>query len=157
MSALIEAPNWRPADYFLLNAAGRLYRVHPNEPKLEPLPIDDLFHLNNDDCITPDGQIVIVSNSPKPRSSVIYTVQVTGGVAQRLTYQSPYWWHGITSDGFTVAYTARRDGIFDIYTCPIEGGEEFKLTKDFDHSEGPNYTPNGEWIWFNGAQAASMD
>ena len=34
MSTLIEAPDWRPADYFLLNAEGRLYRVHPNDPKL---------------------------------------------------------------------------------------------------------------------------
>ena len=34
MSTLTEAPNWRPADYFLLNAEGRLYRVHPNDPKL---------------------------------------------------------------------------------------------------------------------------
>ena len=110
---------------------GWLFRVDPHNPKLEPLPIDDLFHLNNDDCITPDGQTVIVNNSPKPLSSVIYTVQVTGGVPKRVTYQSPSWWRCITSDGSTVAYTARRDGIFDIYNCPLEGGEEFKLVKRF--------------------------
>ena len=59
--------------------------------------------------------------------------------------------------GSTVAYTALRDDIFDIYTCPIEGGEEFKLTTDFEHTDGPDYTPDGEWIWFNGARAVSMD
>ena len=47
-STLIEAPNWHPAGNFLLNAEGRLFRVDPHNPKLEPLPIDDLFHLNND-------------------------------------------------------------------------------------------------------------
>ena len=88
---------------------------------------------------------------------MIYTIHVTGGVPKRVTYQSPSWWHGVTSDGSTVAYTARRDGIFDIYTCPIEGGEEFKLTKDFDHTDGPDYTPDEEWIWFKGARAALMD
>lgn len=116
MSALIKAPNWHPADYFLLNVEGRLYRVHPNDPKFEPLPIDDLFHLNNDHGITPDGQTVIVSNSPKPRSSMIYMFQVTGGVPKRVTCKSPSWWHGVTPDGSTVAYVARRDSVFDTYT-----------------------------------------
>ena len=143
-STLIEAPNSHPAGYFLLNAEGRLYRLHPNDPKLEPLPTDDLFHLNYDHGITLDGQIVIVSNSPKPRSSVIYTVQVTGGVPKRVTYQSPSWWHGVTPDGSTVAYTAGRNGIFDIYIYPIESGEEFKLSKDFDYTDGLDYTPDGE-------------
>ena len=63
-SILIEAPNWHPAAYFLLNAEVRLCRVHLNEPELETLPIDDLFHLNNDHGKTPAGQTVIVNNSP---------------------------------------------------------------------------------------------
>ncbi len=69
---------------------------------------------------------------------MIYTVQVTGGVPKRVTYQRPSWWHGVTPDGSTVAYTAQRNGIFDIYTCSIEGGEEFKLTQDFEHTDGPD-------------------
>ena len=64
MSTLIEAPNWHPAAYFLLIAEVRLYRVHLNDPELETLPIDDLFHLNNDHDISPAGQTVILSNSP---------------------------------------------------------------------------------------------
>ena len=112
--------------------------MHPNDPKLEPLPIDDLFHRNNDYGITPDGQTVIVCNSPKQLSSVIYKVQVTGGVPKRVNYQSASWWHAVTPDGSTVAYTARRDGIFDIYNCPIEVGKELKLTQDFDHTDGPD-------------------
>ena len=67
---------------------------------------------------------------------MIYTVQVTGGVPKRVNYQSPSWWHGATPDGSTVAYTARCDGIFDIYTCPIEVGEALKLTQDSDHTDG---------------------
>ena len=52
----------------------------------------------------------------------------------------------MSPDGSTVAYTARRDVIFDIYTCPKEVGEELKLTKDFDHTEGPDYNPDRAWI-----------
>ena len=97
--------------------------MDPNDPKLEPLPIDDLFHLNNDHDITPDGNIVLMSNSPKPSSSEIYTVQFKGGVPKRVAYQSPSWWPGITPDGSKVAHTAWRYGSFNIYTCPFEGGE----------------------------------
>ena len=34
-----------------------------------------------------------------------------------------------------------RDGRFEIHTCPIEGGSERKLTRGFDHCDGPDYTP----------------
>ena len=45
---------------------------------------------------------------------------------------------------------ADRDGRFKIYTCPVEGGAERRLSRGFDHCDGPDYTPDGEWIWFNG-------
>ena len=37
------------------------------------------------------------------------------------------------------------------------GGKEQKLTERFDHTDGPDYSPDGEWIWFNGAREGSMN
>ena len=154
---LIEAPNWHPDGYLLVNGEGLLFRVDLDNPNLEHIRIEGLEHLNNDHGITPDGTTLIVSNSPEPFSSVIYSVAVQGGVPKKVTAQSPSWWHGISPDGNTIAYTANRSGVFDIYTCPFVGGKEQKLTERFDHTDGPDYSPDGEWIWFNGAREGSMN
>ena len=105
----------------------------------------------------PDGRSLIVSDSPNTGSLIIYTVPYSGGRPSQVTDASPSWWHGISPDGKTLAYTARRNGVFDIYSCPFEGGVEKKLTDDFDHTDGPDYTADGEWIWFNGSKSGSMD
>ena len=154
---LIEAPNWHPDGYLLVNGEGLLFRVNLDNPDLEHIRIEGLEHLNNDHGITPDGTTLIVSNSPEPFSSVIYSVAVQGGVPKKITPQSPSWWHGISPDGNTIAYTANRSGVFDIYTCPLVGGKEQKLTERFDHTDGPDYSQDGEWIWFNGAREGSMN
>ena len=132
---LIEAPNWHPDGIILLNCEGCLFEVNPVDPKLIPIPIQGLNDLNNDHGITPDGRSLIVSDSPNTGSSIIYTVPYSGGRPSQVTDASPSWWHGISPDGKTLAYTARRNGVFDIYSRPFEGGVEKKLTDDFDHTD----------------------
>ena len=92
---LIEAPNWHP-DGYLLGGEGLLFRVKLDNPDLEYIRIEGLEHLNNDHGITPDGATLIVSNSPEPFSSVIYSVAAEGGLPKKITPQSPSWWHGIS-------------------------------------------------------------
>ena len=154
---LIEAPNWHPDGTLIVNGDGQLFRIDPKHPSLTPIPIEGLKDLNNDHGITPDGKTLIISNSPQPMASSIYTVPLAGGTPTPVTRTSPSWWHGISPDGTTIVYTARRNGVFDIFRCPIEGGEEQRLTEDFDHTDGPDYTADGAWIWFNGERQGSMD
>jgi len=154
---LIEAPNWHPDGTIIVNGEGRLFRVSPTDPDLVPIAIEGLQDLNNDHGITPDGNTLILSDSPQAESSIIYTVPYTGGTPSRVTPATPSWWHGISPDGGTLVYTAKRDGVFDIYRCPVEGGAEQRLTEGFDHTDGPDYTADGAWIWFNGSRQGSMD
>ena len=164
---LIEAPNWHPDGSIIVNGEGRLFRVNPADPDLVPIPIEGLQDLNNDHGITPDGNTLILSDSPQAESSIIYTVPYGGGTPSRVTpsrvtpsrvtHATPSWWHGISPDGRRLAYTAKRDGVFDIYRCPVEGGAEQRLTEGFDHTDGPDYTADGRWIWFNGSRQGSMD
>lgn len=37
-----------------------------------------------------------------------------------------------------------------IATCALDGTDERLLTEGFDHCDGPDYTPDGVWLWFNG-------
>ncbi|WP_226779296.1 TolB family protein [Oceaniglobus trochenteri] len=155
---LIEAPNWSPcAGHLIVNAEGRLFRVALGDPRLQPVDTGGLNRLNNDHGISPDGKTLVFSDKTQTGEACIHTIPVTGGTARRITPQVPSYWHGWSPDGATLAYVARRDGLYDIRTCPARGGPEICLTRGFDHADGPDYTPDGQWIWFNGLRDGQMN
>ena len=88
--------------------------------------------------------------------SCIYTLPVGGGVPRQVTGERPSYWHGWSPSGETLAYCGERDGVFDIYTIPAEGGAETRLTDGRGASDGPDYTPDGAWIWFNSSRSGHM-
>lgn len=55
-----------------------------------------------------------------------------------------------------MAYCAERNGEFDIYTIPVEGGEETRLTDAPGLDDGPEYSPDGKHIWFNSVRSGLM-
>ena len=148
---LIEAPNWSPDGKFLIvNGDGLIFRLDLDDPSalhhIDTSPID---HCNNDHGISPDGTTLVISDSPGRGTSLMYTLPITGGTPRLVTPNAPSYWHGWSPDGKTLTYTARRDGIFQICTIPVEGGDEAILTQGTGHRDGPDYTPDGKWIWFN--------
>ncbi|HEX9934782.1 MAG TPA: transporter, partial [bacterium] len=56
----------------------------------------------------------------------------------------------------TLAYCAERNGEFDIYTIPADGGEEVRLTTAPGLDDGPDYSPDGRFIYFNSERSGSM-
>jgi dipeptidyl aminopeptidase/acylaminoacyl peptidase len=70
-------------------------------------------------------------------------------VSGRITQDSPSYWHGWSPDGKTLAFTGQRNGEFDIYTIPAVGGQETRLTTAKGLDDGPEYSPDGEYIYFN--------
>lgn len=155
---VIEAPNWTPdGKALIVNGGGRLYRVALDAPRLDPIDTGFATALNNDHGISPDGKTLVISNHTVKGFSCIYTLPAGGGAPVQVTEQTPSWWHGWSPDGKTLAYTARRDGVFDIYTIPVGGGQEARITKGGGHHDGPDYTPDGEWIWFNSDLGGSSE
>ncbi|WP_373354745.1 TolB family protein [Pseudoroseicyclus sp. CXY001] len=155
---LIEAPNWAPGgQHLVVNGDGGLFRVPLRAPALAPVDTGIATKLNNDHGISPDGATLVVS-SHAPGKSCIFTLPAAGGAAVRVTEAMPSWWHGWSPDGAMLAYTAVRDELFWICTCPATGGKEVRVTGGTgDHYDGPDYTPDGGWIWFNSNRAGSMD
>jgi hypothetical protein len=45
-----------------------------------------------------------------------------------------------------LAYCAERNGNFDIYTIPVDGGEEKRLTISDGLDDGPDYSSDGKYI-----------
>jgi Tol biopolymer transport system component len=153
----IEAPNWsRDGKYLVINGAGHLFRVDLETPVMAAIDTGFATRCNNDHGISPDGGMLVISNSAEVTESRIYTLPTGGGTPFLVQGASPSYWHGWSPDGRTLAYTAKRGGAFQIYTCPVGGGTEMQITFDFDHCDGPDYTPDGQWIWFNGEKAGSV-
>lgn len=154
---LIEAPNWLPdGSALIVNGDGRLYRIDLSRRELAEIDTGFATRLNNDHGVSPDGTMLAISNHTVPGKSCIYTLPVTGGTPRQVTANTPSWWHGWSPDGKRLTYPAVRDEEFAIYTIPVEGGEEFRVTSGGGHHDGPDYTPDGEWIWFNSDQGGGM-
>jgi len=52
--------------------------------------------------------------------------------------------------------TRTVDGNFDIYTVPMSGGEESRLTTAPGLDDGPEYSPDGAYIYFNSDRTGHM-
>lgn len=153
-----EAPNWsRDGQYLIFNSRGKMYTipVAGGEPKM--LPTGFAQECNNDHGISPDGsQLVISHHEEATHNSIIYTLPVTGGVPKQITPKGPSYWHGWSPDGKTLAYCAERNKEFDIYTIPVNGGEETRLTNATGLDDGPDYSPDGKYIYFNSVRSGKM-
>ncbi|TCD15112.1 TolB family protein [Oricola cellulosilytica] len=153
----LEAPNWtRDGTALIVNGGGRLFSLPLASPSLQEIDTGFACRLNNDHGISPDGTMLVISDSTRTEESCIYTLPFTGGEPRRITEKVPSYWHGWSPDGRDLAYTARREKTFQIFTCPADSGSETRVTRDFDHCDGPDYTPDGEWIWFNGETDGSV-
>jgi len=159
---IIEAPNWTPDGAALVfNAGGEMWRI-PADGSATPVKIDtgDLRDLNNDHVLSPDGSMMYVSSN----DGHLYAVPVTGGTPRRVsnTHDNPhhYYLHGISPDGKTLSYVAvEKDAPggktrINIFTIPAAGGADTRLTDvDYPH-DGPEYSPDGKWLYFSGEKAA---
>ena len=156
----LEAPNWTPDGAALIvNGGGRLYRFPLDNPALIEIDTGFAKTLNNDHGLSPDGTMLAVSDGTETGESCIYTLPVIGGVPRRITSQTPSYWHGWSPDGATLAYVGKRPetgDTFQVFTIGLNGGAEKQVTRDFDHCDGPDYTPDGNWIWFNGERSGSV-
>jgi Tol biopolymer transport system component len=149
---LLEAPNWSPdGRYLLLNGEGRLWKLSLDGG--DPVPVDTggVKGVNNDHGISPDGKWFVVS------AGHMYVLPAGGGSPRRITERTPSYYHGWSPDGRRLAFCGQRDGNFDLYDVPVEGGPERRLTVHAGYDDGPDYSPDGQWIYFNSDRAGSWD
>ncbi|AXC14234.1 tolB protein [Acidisarcina polymorpha] len=153
-----EAPNWsRDGSFFLFNQDGKIYRLALDGADPSVIPTSPQDNCNNDHGISPDGQSIAVSDSSgNSKKSSVYIVPIGGGTPRQITENSPSYWHGWSPDGRTLAFTGERNGDFDIYTIPVSGGTETRLTTAKGLDDGPEYSPDGLYIYFNSVRTGSM-
>ncbi len=154
----IEAPNWlRDGKTLVYNAGGKLYRVPAAGGNPEVIDTGSAVRCNNDHGVSPDGTRLVISDQSQPdRKSRIYTLPVAGGTPTLVTPNAPSYWHGWSPDGKTLAFCGERAGEFDIYTVPVDGGPETRLTTAKGLDDGPEYSPDGKHIYFNSDRNGRM-
>lgn len=153
-----EAPNWtRDNAYFFFNSEGRILRLPAAGGEPQTIDTGAATHCNNDHGISPDSRLLVISDQSQPdHLSSVYIVPIEGGTPRRVTKNSPSYWHGWSPDGNTLAFVGQRDGDFDIYTIPMTGGDETRLTTAKGLDDGPEYSPDGKYIYFNSERTGHM-
>jgi len=143
---LIEAPNWHPDGWLLVNGDGLLWRVPLDDPRLEPIDTGACTTCNNDHGFLPDGRIVLTDKTGGPAG--IYALRI-GGAPELLVQARPSWWH--SAHGTCIAYAAARGDCRVVGICETDlaTGQEFPLTDFSAPADGPDYSPCGNYLWFN--------
>jgi Tol biopolymer transport system component len=156
---LLEAPNWAPDGRgLLLNGDGLLWRLDLGpEAELKPVPIDELPSINNDHVLDAERGLIYLSAN----DGHIYVAPIEGGTARRVTHDSSryHFLHGLSPDGATLAFVELPRGDIAapgrLAIISSAGGETHYPEAGSSHLDGPEYSPDGAWLYFNTEEFAS--
>lgn len=147
---LIEAANWSLDGRTLyVNGNGVLWAVDIAAPSLREIRFDELPEINNDHVLSPDGTSIYLSAA----DGHIYRGALSGGTVERVTADDGHWHflHGIRPDGDELAWVQLADFSEPgrLALGPSGGGESRILDTGTGHIDGPEWSPDGTWIYFN--------
>lgn len=159
----LEAPNFLPDGKRLLyNADGSLFTIPVTGGTPEKLNTGFANRNNNDHGISFDGKMLAISHHRDGLpggGSTVYVLPLEGGTPRQVTELTPSYWHGWAPNGKEVVYVGQRNGkTYDVYRININGGKEVKLTSTPQgaHVDGPEYSPDGKYIYFNASYSGTM-
>jgi Tol biopolymer transport system component len=153
---LLEAPNWtHDGASLILNGSCVLWRLELATGSLGEVPISGLPDLNNDHVLGPGGLVYLSANDGH-----IYRADLAGGPATLITAEDGFFHflHGVSPDGERLAYVGIKAGDFTrpnftqpgrLLTLPAGGGPSMTIDVGEGHCDGPEYSPDGEWIYLN--------
>lgn len=149
---LFEAPNWTlDGTALVLNGDGRLWTLDVDSAELTTVPLTGVPDLNNDHVLAPDGAGIYLSAN----DGHIYRASLGGGPAQRITDEDGtfHFLHGVSPDGKELAYVGIEAGDFTqpgrLMTMASDGGATARVDVGPGHCDGPEYSPDGKWIYLN--------
>jgi len=158
-----EAPNWMPdGQRLLFNMDGDLYTIPSIGGPITFFKTGEANRLNNDHGISFDGKLLAFSHhvAGLPEGgSTIYVMPLAGGTPQQITTETPSYWHGWSPNNREVVFVAKRNKSpnYQIFQADIQSKKEKQLTFNKGwHVDGPEYSPDGQYIYYNGSQSGTM-
>jgi TolB protein len=155
----IQAPNWaKDGKYLIFNDdKGLINHIDLVSKEVSVINTGAVKNNNNDHVISFDGNTIGLSSSVRAAGgSVIYTVPMAGGTPKQITPKGPSYLHGWSPDGNYLVFCGERNGEYDVYKVPSNGGPEVRLTETKGLDDGPEYTPDGKYIYFNTVRSGTM-
>lgn len=160
----LQAPNWAHDEKNLIyNMNGLMYRFNLQSKTAQLINTGKVKNNNNDHVISFNGKMLGLSAASLDGkyNSVVYTVPLDGGEPKQITPTGPSYLHGWSPDGKWLTFTGKRNNDpspagFDIYKIPSTGGEEIQLTNTTGLDDGPEYSADGKYIYFNSVRSGTM-
>ncbi|MBN9105576.1 MAG: biopolymer transporter Tol [Propionibacteriaceae bacterium] len=155
---LLEAPNWSPdGSALLVNGDGLLWRLDLSTSALSPVELTGLPPINNDHVVDAPRGLVYLSAA----DGHIYRAPLGGGAAVRVSSDPGvhHFLHGVSPDGADLAFVEiPRDWSQPgrLAVLPSAGGPTRHPEAGHGHIDGPEYSPDGEWIYLNTEHWASQ-
>ena len=158
-----EAPNWHHDNYLVMNFRGKMYKLDIATKALTVINTGSINTLMDDHGLSPDGKWMAITNTDayNPAQKLIkfsfYIVPITGGEPKRISVGDISFWHSWSPDGKTLAYCGGNDfSNLDVYTIPAAGGTPKRLTETPGLDDGPDYSPDGKYIYFHSYRTGHM-
>jgi TolB protein len=170
----IQAPNWTRDDKLIYNsAAGVMYTYDIATGKIAELDTGACRQNNNDHVLSFDGKMLALSNyvsvrgagagGGELRRSVAFILPVAGSDHPK-QITSPEaghtYLHGWSPDGKKLIFTGGRKGetgdYRNLWSVDVETKAETAITPPGTLDDGPEYTPDGKYIYFNSVRTGTM-
>lgn len=157
----LQAPNWTPdGNSLIYNSQGKLYSFVLESSEVTEINTGFAVNNNNDHVLSFDGKLLGISDHTEheDNESLIYILPAEGGIPERITDRGPSYLHGFSPDGEFMVYTAGRNDAahLDIYKISRFKKEEIRLTDAPGLDDGSEYSPDGEYIYFNSSRTGTM-
>ena len=93
----------------------------------------------------------------------LYLCNADGSNVRFMVKETPSYFHGWSPDGKYLAYVHQHAASgggpanYDIFRIPSAGGESEQLDSNTGYDDGPDYSPDGKWIYFNSDRSGKWD
>jgi Tol biopolymer transport system component/catechol 2,3-dioxygenase-like lactoylglutathione lyase family enzyme len=158
----VQSPNWAPdGKHIYVHEGGSIQAIPYLDPPAggPPQTIDTrtLVGCSGNFGLSPDGKLLAVSCAEhKGGQHDVYVLPVGSADAPRKVTNgsASSYFHAWGPDSRTIAFTRGRAAKADIFTIPVEGGTETRLTSD-TLNDGPDFSPDGKFIYFDSSRSGT--